>query len=552
VKLDLKAPSVEIAELPPLAFARGTGFGGELKDALALDFSSNVSKVSSKISFGTATVAIGVMPDMPAVPQTVAALDSTLALVEGASDFAEDIRNELAEGVGTVATGLVRETLSDFLENDAFDVVQSVVGGVIEPLVGAIPVVGGAIKAVVGLVRLAFERAKDRDKEPPPPVFEAPQEQPELDKTLARGAITNGQFLDRTDLFMPPPMQQLDVAYLPSHQRFFGVRLLDDGTVQVFSHMNLSLSFDSMRSGYVPGTGTSGIDKGGSPYLHDTWILNPQTGRVYDTGDYAPTTRAVLSEQWARTCSATPTIWTVNAERLISAWMDYARQLRLFLIHSKEIREYAGPEARNALVRYISDRLLSKPGHKPLLTDADALDYLVPVKAAQRLLQMQVAAQSDPTGLILFADPIGRLQAGETQWGAFSGTDPASASYQLRENFVNSLQGWIKNPANQAALCQLNPRDVPEWNRPRVIQWQQAKCFRPPPAYTQLSALPPSPPAVPPQTQLRLGVGHPDLSGSDIDEGSSDPSLPASSTGSGVTLALLLALGVGGAMLTQR
>ena len=43
--------------------------------------------MEGQIDYETATKEIGVLPDIPAVPQTVSALDSTLALVEGGSDF---------------------------------------------------------------------------------------------------------------------------------------------------------------------------------------------------------------------------------------------------------------------------------------------------------------------------------------------------------------------------------------------------------------------------------------------------------------------------------
>jgi len=482
MRLNLDKPSVRLDMLPNMGAAQSTGFTGALAAAYPKTFAKNTAAVTALRTY-TGAEKVGLLPEIPSQPFTVDMVDSALALVEGAPEAVEAV----ADGMSGVV-GIAAEQIGDVLKDTALPVLMDTVGAVVQPLVGAIPVVGGFINAAISLFRLALDRRKS-PQPTPPKEWVAPEAQPGNDIALAN-AVLDTASLDLTAYFMPPRMDMIDgpnVGRRPPAERVIYLRHLEgDRRFQLSTYERLGAASLEWTGGFVPGTGTSGL--GGTPaFLHDSLIIDKDArvnndgtvSGVFDSGDYYATARSAMLQTWGSVCSPTPSIWTVDADAVQAAWYNYVRYLRDFL-HKDDstiAADTLSPDQRRAVDVYLAMRLISPSGgrqNRPTLNETD--EYLfnncVPVKAARRLMMQQAWAQSHRSGLILMADPLYRTA--DEQWGAFRGQSAGSTI--LFNEYLRTRNDWMNR--HRQVVCQFKPEDVPEGNRVYVENYLDAHCSR--------------------------------------------------------------------------
>ena len=559
--LDLSMPNFagNFQELPNFR-AMGDSLSGKsrLADQYARKVGENAPVIAGTRAFQAATTS-GVLP--PILPFAKDAMRSTIEIVDRYHQFQQDIRGQVLGKVPDVV-----DKIGGWMKDNGSTIVQNVMGNIVQPIVGAIPIIGGFINAAISFFKLLRGLTAGRRKIPTytEKGYRLPEFNSENDKGLVEDVLVESRSLDLTSFFLPPPITT-DGAYRPGvtfADKAFAVRKIVNNAGNFTGELQIgtaaSFTQDTSRLGFVPGTGTSGL-KGSPAYVHESLVVpaGKSTIRAWDTGDTHPSQRSALLNVWATVSSPSPAIWTVDADRVMQAWYNYVRVLRDY-VHGEGIKRDLTPEQVEAVDRFLAMRMFNVRGRRATINVSDEriLTDCIPVKAARRLLTQQAWAQSHKSGLILMADPLGRSEA--EQWGAFSGQ--SAGSQELMRTYRDASRNFIFS--NKEYVCSLRPEDVPEGNRQNVQAYRdsfinQGLCstrVRPPmasadPTFTQLGTVDePAPPDD--EGDDESGTGCEGWSsGSDQDKGGGDP---YGSTTSGSGLAALIALGVLGGALAMR
>lgn len=230
------------------------------------------------------------------------------------------------------------------------------------------------------------QMAKEADKYGQPPAKGKPVlYHPSLDLVTLETVtdLLNSTTKDWTDVFMPP-----SISRPPWGGPRFGVQELADpkGMIRVSP---ASWDPNPKRIGFVPGGRWAA---GGTPVIHTAIQVKKYTGGNYpgvtpDVGmTLYPSTLEQCSWLWNYVMGGTdnpwPAMYTIDTDRLISAWTNYIRDLHAFIWETRDISPSQKISIMNAY----------KPVFGWMTTRPDTAgppDRFKPVKAAMKLRERQ-------------------------------------------------------------------------------------------------------------------------------------------------------------------